>query len=88
MSQGVGASHRHGVKLIQQPGQRAVHPHLVSTYNCLARLDSGDNSRVDEGFGPFGRVFDERLPLPRQPDKLLLMLVKVCVHAMLKVGWS
>lgn len=54
----------------------------------LARLYSSDDSRVDKGFGPFGGVFDERLPLPRQPDKLLLLLIKVCMYAMLKVGRS
>lgn len=54
----------------------------------LAWLYSSDDSHVDEGFGPFGRVFDERLPLPRQPDKLLLLLVKVCMHAMLEVRGS
>ena len=51
----------------------------------LAWLYSSDDGRIDEGFGPLRRVFNERLPLPRQPDKLLLLLVEVCVHAVLEV---
>lgn len=54
----------------------------------LARLYSRDAGDVDEGLGSFGRVFDERMPLPRQPNELLLLLVKVCVHTVLKVGRS
>lgn len=52
----------------------------------LVGLHGGDDRGVDEGFGPLGRVLDERLPLPRQPDELLLLLVKVCVDAVLEVG--
>lgn len=37
-SQGVGASHRHSVKLIQQPCQRAVRSKLAATYDCLEIL--------------------------------------------------
>lgn len=54
----------------------------------LSRLYSSDDGRVDEGLGPLRRVFDERLPLPRQPDELLLLLVEVRVHAVLEVGRS
>lgn len=54
----------------------------------LAWLHSSNNSGIDKRFGPLGRVFDERLPLPRQSDKLLLLLVKVGVDTMLKVGRS
>lgn len=52
----------------------------------LAGLHRGDDGDVDEGLGPLGRVLDQRLPLPRQPHKLLFLLVKVCVHAVLEVG--
>lgn len=54
----------------------------------LAWLYGRDDGGIDEGFRPFGSVFDERLPLSRQADKLLLLFVKVRVHAMLEVGWS
>lgn len=32
---------------------------LVCTTTNLARLHSSDDSRIDKGFGPFGRVLDE-----------------------------
>lgn len=54
----------------------------------LARLHSGDDCGIDEGLGPFGRVFDEALPLARKPHELLLLLIKVSVHTVLKVGRS
>lgn len=60
----------------QSPGARAD----------LARLHGRDDRGVDEGFGPLGRVLDQALPLPRQPHKLLLLLVEVGVHAVLEVG--
>lgn len=54
----------------------------------LSWLHSGDDRGVDERFGPLGRVLDERLPLPRQPHKFLLLLIEVRVHAVLEVGRS
>lgn len=51
----------------------------------LSRLYSGDDGGVDERFGPFGRVFDERLPLSWQPNELLLLGVKVRVDAVFKI---
>lgn len=50
------------------------------------RLHGSDYGGVDERLGPFGRVLDEGLPLAGQAHKLLLLFVKVCVHAVLKVG--
>lgn len=54
----------------------------------LSRFYSSDDRRVDERLWPLGRVFDEGLPLARQPDELLLLLVKVRVDTMLEVGRS
>jgi len=61
------------------------HSHVTSD---LVRLHGGDDGGVDEGLGPLGRVLDQRLPLPRQPHKLLLLLVEVGVHAVLEVRRS
>lgn len=60
--------------------------HMSNTH--LAWLYSGDDGHIDERFGPLGSVFDKRLPLPRQPDKFLLLLIKVSVDTVLKVRWS
>ena len=54
----------------------------------LARLECSDDRSIDKGFGPLRCVLDQTLPLPREPHKLLLMLVKVSVHTVLKVGRS
>lgn len=68
---------------------KSLNQNLNQTYkqtSDLAWLYSSDNCGVDEGFGPLGRVLNEALPLAWKPHKLLLLLIKISVDTMLKVG--
>lgn len=52
----------------------------------LAWFYSSDDCSIDERFGPLGRVLNEALPLAWKPHKLLLLLIKISVDTMLKIG--
>lgn len=87
--QGVGARHRHVLKLVEQQREGPILGAFAATHDGLGGpgLDGGDAGRVHQGLGPPSRLLDQALPLAGQPRELLLVLVEARVHAVLEVGW-